>query len=76
MFAIISLRSLFGFVSSAMAQLKYLNKSVGIVLGFVGAKMIADFGGIHITNSQSLLVVCSIVGVGIVLSLAAEAEEA
>ncbi|QDZ23896.1 integral membrane protein TerC [Chloropicon primus] len=76
MFAIVGLRSLFGVVSTAMARLQYLEKSVGTVLAFVGFKMIADFGGFHITNSQSLLTVCSILGAGVVWSLVAgEAEE-
>ena len=69
MFAIVGLRSLFGVVSSAMAKLKYLEKSVGTVLGFVGLKMIADFGGFHVSNSQSLLTICAILGVGVGFSL-------
>ena len=69
MFAIVGLRSLFGVVSTAMAKLKYLEKAVGTVLGFVGLKMVADFGGFHIANEASLLVVCSIVGAGIGFSL-------
>ena len=74
MFAIIGLRSLFTVVSSAMAKLQYLEKAVGTVLGFVGLKMVADFGGFHISNTQSLLVVFSIVGAGIGLSLIADDE--
>ena len=74
MFAIIGLRSLFAVVSSAMAKLQYLEKAVGTVLGFVGLKMVADFGGFHIGNTQSLLVVFSIVGAGIGLSLIADDE--
>merc|ERR1739848_95747 len=75
MFAIIGLRSLFSVVSTAMAKLKYLEKSVGTVLGFVGLKMIADFGGIHVSNSESLLAVCAILGAGVGLSLVEGPEE-
>ena len=75
MFAILGLRSLFKVVSSAMEKLTYLDKSVGIVLGFVGLKMFADFGGYHIPNEQSLLVVCGIVGGGVALSILNPPEE-
>ena len=75
MFAILCLRSLFSVVSSAMEELKYLEQAVGIVLGFVGFKMVADFGGIHISNDQSLIVVCAIVGGGVALSLMAGNED-
>ena len=71
MFAIVGLRSLFGVVSSAMAKLQYLEKAVGTVLGFVGLKMVADFGGVHISNSQSLLTICAILGAGVGYSLVA-----
>jgi len=74
MFAIVGLRSLFGVVSTAMAKLKYLEKSVGTVLAFVGAKMIADFGGFHISNTQSLVCICGILGTGVVFSIM-EGEE-
>jgi len=74
MFAILGLRSLFGVVSDAMAKLKYLDKSVGTVLGFVGVKMIVDFGGFHISNNVSLLIVCLIVGSGVGLSIFAPEE--
>mmetsp|Transcript_848 Transcript_848/g.2303 ORF Transcript_848/g.2303 Transcript_848/m.2303 type:complete len:383 (+) Transcript_848:130-1278(+) len=76
MFAIVGLRSLFGVVSSAMAKLKYLEKAVGTVLGFVGLKMVADFGGFHISNEASLLVVCSIVGAGVGFSILSGEEPA
>lgn len=37
LFAILSLRALYGFVASVMSDLRFLDKSVAIVLGFVGA---------------------------------------
>lgn len=36
LFAILSLRALYGFVATIMSELRYLDKSVAIVLGFVG----------------------------------------
>lgn len=35
-FAIISLRALYSFVASIMSELRFLNKAVALVLGFVG----------------------------------------
>ena len=36
-FAILSLRALYGFVATVMSELRYLDKSVALVLGFIGA---------------------------------------
>ena len=38
LFAILSLRALYGFVATIMSELRYLDKSVAIVLGFVGMR--------------------------------------
>ena len=35
-FAILSLRALYSFVASIMSELRFLNKAVALVLGFVG----------------------------------------
>lgn len=69
MFAILSLRALYGFVSSIMSELRYLDKAVALVLGFIGAKMIADFGGFHISTQASLAVVISTLTGGVAASL-------
>jgi TerC family integral membrane protein len=68
-FAIISLRSLYSFVSSMMTDLRFLDKAVAIVLGFIGVKMIGDFAGLKIPTDVALLVVASVLGGGIGLSL-------
>lgn len=57
LFAILSLRSFYGFISVVMTQLKYLDKAVAIVLGFIGLKMAADFIGLHLSTDVSLIVV-------------------
>jgi len=36
-FAILSLRALYGFVATVMSELRFLDKSVALVLGFIGA---------------------------------------
>ncbi|CAD7701740.1 unnamed protein product [Ostreobium quekettii] len=69
MFAILSLRSLYGFVSVIMTELRYLDKAVALVLGFIGVKMIADFTDYHISTELSLLVVGVLLGGGVAASL-------
>ena len=69
MLAILSLRSLFQFVAVAMSNLRYLDKSVAAVLGFIGLKMVADFGGYHVDTETSLAVVVALLGGGVVASL-------
>lgn len=68
-FAILSLRALYGFVSSIMSELKYLDKAVALVLGFIGAKMLADFGGYHVSTQASLAVIVSMLTGGVAASL-------
>jgi len=68
LFAIVSLRSLYGLVSIAIAGLRFLDKAVAIVLGFVGFKMVADFGGYHLSTDISLLFVVSVLGIGVAAS--------
>jgi predicted tellurium resistance membrane protein TerC len=65
-----ALRALFPVVAGAMGELKYLEKAVSLVLGFIGAKMVADFGGYHISTGVSLAVVASALAAGVGLSLA------
>jgi predicted tellurium resistance membrane protein TerC len=37
-FAILSLRALYGFVATVMSELRFLDKAVALVLGFIGAQ--------------------------------------
>lgn len=70
-FAIAGLRSLFGVLSQAVADLKYLEKAVGVVLAVISAKLGAEAFDIELLSPlQSLVVVLSILGGGIALSLA------
>lgn len=69
-FAIASLRSVFGILSKAIADLVYLEKAVGVVLGFIAVKMAAEtFGYELISPLQSLIVVVVLIVSGIVASL-------
>ena len=68
-FAILSLRGLFTFVSTFMSQMKYLDKSVALVLGFVGFKIIAEFLGLNVPTDLSLGIVGAILSIGVGTSL-------
>lgn len=48
---------------------------MGFVLGFIGAKMILDFGGVHIDTGVSLGVVAASLSLGVGLSLANKTEK-
>nr|XP_019706392.1 thylakoid membrane protein TERC, chloroplastic [Elaeis guineensis] len=48
LFAISGLRSLYILISESMSELEYLQPAIGIVLGFLGTKMIFDFFGYHV----------------------------
>lgn len=69
MFAILSLRSLYTFVSTVMTELRFLDKAVAIVLGFIGVKMLLEFADINIPTNVSLLVVGLVLGAGVGASM-------
>jgi len=69
MFAILSLRQLFGLVSKAVGELEYLQTAVALVLGFIGVKMVAEFAGFHVPTDASLAVVASMLGGGVAASV-------
>jgi len=68
-FAIASLRSLYTVLSEAVKNLKYLEPAVALVLGFIGGKMIAEFGGVEVSTEASLAVVAFFLGGGVGASL-------
>lgn len=67
--AILGLRSLFFVLESLMKYLKHLDTSVGIILVFVGAKLILGAFGWHISANTSLAVVLSLLAGGVFASL-------
>jgi TerC family integral membrane protein len=69
MFAIFSLRSLYSFVSTVMTELRYLDKAVALVLGFIGVKMLAEFADVKVPTDVSLLVVGLMLGGGVAASM-------
>lgn len=68
-FAILSLRSLYSFVSTIMTELRFLDKAVALVLAFIGAKMLAEFAGAEVPTDVSLMVVGLMLGGGVAASL-------
>ena len=74
-FAILSLRSLYGVLSKAVSQLEYLEKAVGLVLAVIGAKLAAGAWDVELLDPlQSLVVVTGLLGGGIGLSIAKARE--
>lgn len=69
MFAIMGLRSLYIILSKAASELKYLEKAVAVVLGFIGAKLIAEYFGVIISTELSLGVVVTMLGGGVAASI-------
>ncbi|XP_057427123.1 thylakoid membrane protein TERC, chloroplastic isoform X2 [Lotus japonicus] len=74
LFAILGLRSLYVIISEGMAELKYLQPSIAVVLGFIGFKMIVDYFGFHVSTEASLGFVASSLTIGVVLSLANKSD--
>ncbi|CAJ2656640.1 integral membrane family protein [Trifolium pratense] len=74
LFAILGLRSLYVIISEGMSELKYLQPSIAVVLGFIGIKMILDYFGIHVSTEASLGFVASSLTIGVILSLANKSD--
>lgn len=68
--AIMGLRSLFFVLSDAIGDLRFLQQALGVVLGFVGAKMLGGVAGFPIGTAQSLAVVVGTLAAGVGLSVA------
>ena len=67
-FAILGLRSLYFLLAGMAGRFRYLNVGLGVILGFVGAKMLLA-GVYHLPVWISLLVVAAILSVAIAVSV-------
>ena len=76
MFAIASLRALYGFVIRIMQELRFLDKAVAVVLAWIGVKMVVDTAGVHVPTEVSLGVVVSVLAGGVGASLLLPEKEA
>ena len=70
-FAILGLRALYFALAAAMSQFKYLAPALGIILLFIGAKLLGGLVGLHCSVETTLAVVLSVLGVAVVLSIRA-----
>jgi len=73
-FAILGLRALYFLLAGAADKLRYLNVGLGVILGFVGVKMLlADV--YHIPTALSLGVIAVALTITVLVSLRADARE-
>lgn len=70
-FAVMGLRSMFFFLANIIEMFAYLQQGLGVLLVFIGAKMMAEkwLHEIGFTNTHSLLVILGILTLSIVISL-------
>ncbi len=68
--AIMGLRNLFFILAESIGGLRFLSKSLAIVLGFVGCKMVSGVLGYEVPILPSLAVIVGTLGAGIGLSFA------
>ena len=68
--AVLGLRSLYFLLAGAMAHFRYLKTGLAVVLSFVGAKMLLRPWH-EVSTPVTLAVVAGVLGVSIILSLAA-----
>lgn len=74
-FAILGLRALYFLLAGMSDRFRYLNVGLGVILGFVGIKMLVS-GFYHLPTWASLAVIAVVLTVSVVASLRAEANDA
>jgi tellurite resistance protein TerC len=75
-FAILGLRSLYFLLNGMQDKFRYLNIGLGLILGFVGLKMLASyFLGFHPPTWTSLAVITALLGATMVASLVADRRD-
>jgi tellurite resistance protein TerC len=73
-FAILGLRALYFLLAGAAGRFRYLNVGLGVILAFVGTKMLLT-EVYHFPTWLSLLIIIGVLTVAIVASLRADARE-
>lgn len=68
-FAILGLRALYFMLAGAQDKLVHLNKGLGIILAYVGLKMLLSWRGVHIPTPVSLGFIALVLTVTVVVSL-------
>jgi tellurite resistance protein TerC len=77
-FAILGLRSLYFLLGGMQGKFRYLNVGLGVILAFVGVKMLlagAPFD-VHVPTFVSLVVITVVIAASVLTSLAADARDA
>jgi tellurite resistance protein TerC len=75
-FAILGLRSLYFCLAGMADRFRYLNTGLGVILAFVGVKMIlATADAVHVPTWLSLGVIVVVLAVAVLASLRADARE-
>lgn len=75
-FAIMGLRSLFFLIESVLHRFHHLQKGLAFILIFIGAKMLSDIFGIHISSLVSFSVIIFALASSIALSIATPPQKA
>jgi tellurite resistance protein TerC len=73
-FAILGLRALYFLLAGLQDKLVYLNKGLGVILVYVGLKMLASYWDVHINILLSLGFIVLVLAITVVLSLRASAR--
>lgn len=68
-FAILGLRSMYFMLNSLMLKFRFLPHGIGLILVFVGCKMLAEIGHIEIPITTTLAVIAGLITSTVVLSL-------
>ncbi len=74
-FAILGLRALYFLLAGMAGKFRYLNLGLGVILGFVGVKMLVS-GWYHFPTWASLVVITVVLTVTVLASLRAERRDA
>jgi tellurite resistance protein TerC len=69
-FAVLGLRALYFLLAGSLVRFRYLDEGLGLVLAFIGVKMLAGPFGIEVPVAVSLAVVLGTVTVAVAASLA------
>jgi TerC family integral membrane protein len=74
--AILGLRALYFCLNGLAGRFRYLNVGLGVILAFVGTKMILETADVvHLPTWGSLVVIASVLAVAVLVSVRADARE-
>lgn len=68
-FAVLGLRALFFVLAGVMKRFAFLNIGLGLVLAFIGVKMLAEYFDLHVPTWVTLLVITGMITGSMLLSL-------